>query len=187
MRTINLKAILKAALILACSLPFAASGTYGQVNLTAAPTMLTLPDGSTVPMWGYTCTVASGSTTTCASLNQGATGWSPVVITVPAGQDLTIKLTNNLPTPPGAQNGIPTSLMIVGQVGGGLGDPTQATNTPSPDHTNLASSTATWPIAGSAPGFMPPPQPNRVQSFSTEVATGMTSSLVWKTPRPEPI
>jgi hypothetical protein len=137
-------------------------------------------------MWGYTCTVESGSSTTCANLNHGATGWSPVVITVPAGQDLTIKLTNNLPTPPGAQSGIPTSLMIVGQVGGGLGDPTQATNTPSPDHTNLASSTATWPIAGSAPGFMPPPQPNRVQSFSTEVAAGMTSSpaLTWKAPRP---
>jgi Bacterial Ig domain len=183
MRTINLKAILKAALVLACLLPFAASGTYGQVNLTAAPTMLTLPDGSTVPMWGYSCTVTSGAAT-CTSLNPGAAGWSPVVITVPTGQDLTIKLTNNLPTPPNAQTGIPTSLMIVGQIGGGLGDPNQATTTPSPDHTNLASSTATWPIAGSAPGFMPPPQPNRVQSFSTEVATGATTSLTWKSPRP---
>src|SRR6202162_4631644 len=181
MRTINLKAILKAALVLACLLPFAASRTNGQVNLTAEPTMLTLPDGSIVPMWGYTCTVANGSTAMCASLNPNANGWSPVVITVPAGQDLVINLTNNLPTTPGAQTGIPTSLMIVGQVGGGLGS--SATTTPSPDHSDLAASTATWPIAGSAPGFTPPPQPARVQSFSTEVATGVTTQLKWPSPR----
>ncbi len=186
MRTINVKAILKAALILACVLPVAAGRAYGDVNLTAGATSITLPDGSVVPMWGYTCTVTSGSTATCTSLNRGTAGWSPVVITVPSGQDLTINLTNNLPVPPGVdpQKGVPTSLMIVGQVGGGLGDPAQATTSVSPDHTNLASSTATWPIAGSAPGFMPPTQPNRVQSFSTEVATGTTSSLIWKAPRP---
>ena len=26
-----------------------------QVNLTAGPTSITLPDGSSVPMWGYSC------------------------------------------------------------------------------------------------------------------------------------
>ena len=37
-----------------------------QVNLTAAPTTLTLPDGSNVPMWGYSCGGAvSGSTASC--------------------------------------------------------------------------------------------------------------------------
>jgi hypothetical protein len=28
-----------------------------QVNLTASPTSITLPDGSNVPMWGYNCGV----------------------------------------------------------------------------------------------------------------------------------
>ena len=58
-----------------------------QVNLTAGPTSITLPDGSLVPMWGYSCgTVVAGSTATCAKLNSAASGWSPVVITVPTGQ-----------------------------------------------------------------------------------------------------
>ena len=26
-----------------------------QVNLTAGPTSITMPDGSSVPMWGYSC------------------------------------------------------------------------------------------------------------------------------------
>ena len=38
-----------------------------QVNLTAGPSSLTMPDGSVVPMWGYSCgAVAAGSTATCA-------------------------------------------------------------------------------------------------------------------------
>ena len=85
-------------------------------------------------MWGYTCgTAVTGSTATCAALNQNAgTGWSPVVITVPTGATggLTINLTNNLSFANG--NTVPTSIMIVGQVGGGLG--TVRTTTPSPDH-----------------------------------------------------
>jgi len=96
-----------------------------QVNLTAARTNTTLPDGSLAPMWGYSCgAAAGGSTATCAALNPNAPaiapvitpntpGWSPVVITVPAGQGLTINLTNSLP--------VPTSITIVGQLGGGLG------------------------------------------------------------------
>src|SRR3954452_23194516 len=68
-----------------------------QVNLTAGPSSVSLPDGSSVPMWGYSCgAVVSGSTATCAKLNPAATGWSPVVITVPTGQDLEINLTNHL-------------------------------------------------------------------------------------------
>jgi Bacterial Ig domain len=177
MRTIDLKTILKAVLLLAFLLPFGARSTYGQVNLTAAPTMLTLPDGSTVPMWGYTCTVATGSTASCSSLNPSNTGWSPVVITVPTGQNLTINLTNNLPAP------VPTSLMIVGQIGGGLGS--SAKTVPSPDHSNLPTNTATtWPTVSSSATFTPPPQPNRVQSFSTEVANGTATMLTWASPRP---
>src|SRR5713101_3826748 len=103
MRTNNFKAILKAALRVVCILPFAAAAAFGQqtVNLTAAPTSVTLPDGSTVPMWGYFCgAAAAGATATCGPLNPTSvstvTGvpstWSPVVITVPPGP-LTIYLT----------------------------------------------------------------------------------------------
>src|SRR5258708_28503418 len=68
-----------------------------QINLTAAPANLVVPDGSTVPMWGYSCgTAVTGSTATCAKSNPAATGWSPVVITVPTGQGLTLNLTNSL-------------------------------------------------------------------------------------------
>src|SRR4051794_4796670 len=68
-----------------------------QINLTAGPATLTLPDGSTAPMWGYSCGPAVvGSTATCAKSNPTAPGWSPVVITVPTGQGLVVNLTNNL-------------------------------------------------------------------------------------------
>src|SRR5579883_589077 len=93
-----------------------------QVNLTAGPTTLSLPDGSSVPMWGYSCGApVSGSTASCAKANPAAAGWSPVVITVPTGQGLTINLTNNLVFANG--NSVPTSLTIVGLLGGGLGTP----------------------------------------------------------------
>src|SRR3954451_1392583 len=120
-----------------------------QVNLTAGPSSITLPDGSTVPMWGYTCgAAASGSAATCAALNPGATGWSPVIITVPSGQNLQINLTNHLVFGPSvvSANKIPTSLTIVGQLGGGLGK--SATSTPSPAH---AAQTLTWPASSNDP------------------------------------
>src|ERR1019366_5489262 len=100
MRTNNFKDKLKAALRVASILPFAAVVAFGQqqVNLTAGPANLVMPDGSTVPMWGYSCgTVVSGSLATCAKLNPAA-AWSPVVITIPtaAPGGLTIQLTNHL-------------------------------------------------------------------------------------------
>src|SRR5882757_2317029 len=101
-----------------------------QINLTAAPANLVVPDGSTVPMWGYSCgTAVTGSTATCAKSNPAATGWSPVVITVPTGQGLTVNLTNSLSF---GANSVPTSLVIVGQLGGGLGDVSQRTTTDPP-------------------------------------------------------
>jgi len=82
-----------AALRVAGILPFAAALALGQqqINLTAGPATATLPDGTGVPMWGYSCgTVVTGSTATCAALNKaaaaGSGAWSPVVITVPTGQ-----------------------------------------------------------------------------------------------------
>ncbi len=129
------------------------------VSLTAGTSVATMPDGTSVPMWGYTCGAISGGT--CTRLNPAAPGtWSPVVITVPyqsAGTSLKITLTNNLP----AQ--VPTSLTIVGQIGGGSGAGTTA---PSPTHDNQGT---TWPIANSGAVFTPPSQGPRVLSFGTEV------------------
>src|SRR6266480_3184468 len=79
----------KSALIksgLAASVLLLASGaSFAQsVSLTAAATTTTLPDGSVVPMWGYSCSAAAVAPATCASLNANAAvgTWSPVVITV---------------------------------------------------------------------------------------------------------
>src|SRR5713101_9141089 len=146
MRMNNIKAILKAATLAVAALLLTAGASFAQqqVNLTAAPTTTTLPDGTTVQMWGYSCGTAAANTApaaTCAALNPASVStvvgvpstWSPVVITVPTGQVLTINLTNSLSVTTGTvTNSVPTSLTIVGQLGGGLG--TTATSTLSPDH-----------------------------------------------------
>ena len=285
----------KGAVLASALLFFAAATGFGQqpINLSAGPATTTMPDGTVVPMWGYSCGAAiSGSTATCAPLsganpatssaasgalggvyvinggsgytsaptvaisaptgaitgvtnvtavatavvnggqvvgfnvtNHGAgyiaaptvtltggggTGafaaaspaWSPVLITVPTGAagGLQIHLTNNLsftPAAGGAANTIPTSIVIVGQVGGGLGAaPTVGgvgtpTATASPDH-SLAQGCASWFIASGAtpPGVpcpaaqagasgTPPAQGSRVQSMGTEVVTGTPAALTW--------
>ncbi len=209
MQTNHFKVILKSAARVLAILPFAAVASGQQtINLTAAPTTTTLPDGTVVPMWGYFCgTAVTGSTAACAALNPGSAAtlttpatWSPVVITVPTGQSLTINLTNNLSFTPATgsttANIIPTSIVITGQVGGGLGVLAQRTTTQSPSHTD-AQGCATWFIASSLtpPGVpctaldpkgsnMPPVQANRVQSFATEVAAGATTALNWPLLRP---
>src|SRR6516225_5112626 len=132
-----------------------AGGTV-EVELTAAPTSITLPDGTTAPMWGYRCMNSAA----CSALNPNAGGnWSPVVITALAGQTLAIDLTNSLSFANGTTSPtlVPTSLVIVGQLGGGLGSPTTAG---SPVH---SSQVVTWSTVGSNPVFTPPPQGNRVQ------------------------
>jgi len=107
MRFNDLKICLKTAVLLTAVLLLGAGRVVAQqqVNLTAGPTTVTLPDGSVVPMWGYSCgTAVTGSTATCANLNPLApaattttpAGWSPVIITVPTGQTLVINLSNNL-------------------------------------------------------------------------------------------
>src|SRR5947208_12812750 len=200
MRSNNYKSVLKHAGLAATVLLLASGVAFGQaqqVNLTAAPATTALPDGTVVPMWGYSCgTLATGttSTATCTALKKAVAAaaaagtplagvWCPVVITVPTGQDLQINLTNNLAF---AGGNIPTSLVIVGQLGGGLGTP--GSSTASPDHTNAQP--LTWPIAGDPAGApmtgvgTPPVQGPRVQSFSTEVAavaagTGTATPLCW--------
>ncbi len=164
------------------------------VNLTVAPTQTRLPDGQTVPMWGYTCGATNAAT--CAASNPGAgSNWSPVVITVQSGTPLTINLTNNLSFATGSgTNTVPTSLVIVGQLGGGLG--TSRTTMPSPVH---APQGTTWPgtpgdadasscLPGGDPGaagtFCPPAQAPRVRSLATEVVVGTQQGLTWNNLRP---
>jgi hypothetical protein len=159
------------------------------VNLTAASTNTTLPDGQTVPMWGYTCTGTDRATSgvNCVAANPAAqtagTGWSPIVITVPyvgtataSSTTLTINLNNKLTFAGGS---IPTSLMIVGQVGGGLGN--GGTSAASPVH---AGGGVTWPAADPTTTSTPPAQMARVQSFGTEVGAGATTALTWSNLRP---
>jgi hypothetical protein len=114
MRSNDLKAIMKTAVLAAAILLLMAGGSSAQtVNLTANRQKALLPDGQAIPMWGYTCgTAVTGSTAICAALNPAAPGWSPIVITVPIGSGLTLNLTNNLP--------VETSLVIVGQLGYGV-------------------------------------------------------------------
>src|SRR6202171_1300374 len=129
MQFINLKSVLKTSVLAVAALLLTAGASFAQsVNLTAAPTTATLPDGQVVPMRGYTCTGAPVTATCAASTPNAGPGWSPVVITVPPG-DLTINLTNNLSF---GTNRVPTSLLIVGQLGGGLGG--APTKTTSPTH-----------------------------------------------------
>jgi hypothetical protein len=275
------KATPKAAFLLCALLLIAAATGFGQqVNLTAGPATTTMPDGTVIPMWGYTCgAVVTGSTATCAPLSgssagastgalggvyvlnggtgytsapsvafsggggsgavatavvsggavvgftvtnhgsgytsaptvtlTGSTGtgavaaaspaWSPVVITVPAatnGASLTINLTNNLSFGSATANNIPTSIVIAGQVGGGLG--TSHTTTASPDHTD-AQGCPTWFIATQAPGVpctanqagsqTAPNQAARVKSMATEVVavapgTGTAIGLPWTMLKP---
>jgi hypothetical protein len=199
MRSNYFESILKIA-GLAVTLLFIGSGLSlaQSVGLTATPQTIVLPGGNSVPMWGLVCGTSTaagapaasaaptgGVTCTTASPNAGA-NWSPVIITTAPGT-LTINLANGLSflTPLKATNNVPTSLVIVGQLGGGLGD--TPNRTPSPNH---AQQVATWPIAGSNPPatgdpvFNPPHQLDRVQSFGTEVLAGGTAALTWPSLKP---
>ena len=184
MRFKSLTSVLSSAGLAATALLLTTGAVHAQsVNLTAGSTMAALPNGQTVPMWGYTCTGATGATCAAANPNAG-TNWSPIVITVAPGQ-LTINLTNNLTFTAGSgTNSVPTSLVIVGQLGGGLGN--TATKSAAVVH---ATQNATWPIAGDATGpqFTPPVQGPRVQSFSTEVLAttpATTTALTWTNLKP---
>ncbi len=171
MRSISVKATLKTAVLAVTSLLLLATVASAQtVNLSAQRTTVTLPDGQIVPMWGLFC--GSTSSATCTALNgsaQSGGSWQPPLITVTSGTTLTISLANALP--------VPTSLVIVGQLGGGLG--TARTIDPASNFPHGTQS-AQWPIAGDSTGpqFQPPDQGPRVRSFATEVgANGSATGL----------
>ena len=202
-KTVILKAGLGVCvLLLAGGAAVAQSAT---VQLTASPQSTQLPDGQTVRMWGYTCGdaaaqpsgVASAPSTggaTCQATSNraqaGGTTWQPPLITVPANTTLTINLINRLTFGDQAGQQIPTSIVIDGQLGGGLGAAPQ--RAASPTH---APQGTTWPgtkgdptTGACDPGgdpagtgtFCPPKQLDRVRSFGTEVSVGMAATpLCW--------
>jgi hypothetical protein len=195
MRSNYLKATLKAAIFAVTILLLTAGVSSAQtVNLTASQQTTTLPDGNTVPMWGWTCTgVTQGTTlgTSCTSLTYtntagvvalapqiGGMVWQPPLIVVPyvaAGTNLTINLTNALP--------VETSLVIIGQSGGGLGGTAFGSGPggiagpvreagPRMDGAHAGQTATTWTTVTPPPvgTFTPPTQGERVRSFVPEVA-----------------
>ena len=151
-----------------------AAGEVGAVtvNLTAQRMSAATPDGTSVPMWGF-----CRSGIACPVPVTGI--WSPgPTIVVTTGDTLTINLTNTLPTS--------TSIVILGQLGGGLGQPNKDAG---PAH-NMAQPLS-WPVPGvnppqaGAPTFTPPLQGPRARSFSPEAAAnGGIQTYSWNNLKP---
>lgn len=178
--TRTLAAALTAALLAACSpggrpkpAPAASTRAHpvrevvsaaGGVTLTAQRMSTTLVDGTSAPMWGFCTTGGTG----CA-----AGAWAPgPTIVAAAGDTLNVTLNNALP--------VPTSMVILGQLGGGLGSPVKS---PSPAHPGQAYTT--FPANAPAPApFVPPAQADRVRSFGQEVPAGATATLTWANLKP---
>jgi hypothetical protein len=161
------KTILAVTILLLTAVMCSAQTT---VTLQAQRMTALMPDGKTVPMWGYAnCPVDTTTSTAVCPDATAAAQWAPgPTIYAKAGTDLTINLTNALPTP--------TSIVILGQIGtgGGLGSPTMQA---SPVH--AGSSATTWPAAADG-SFTPPAQGPRVRSFGMETGSGAQASYVWK-------
>jgi hypothetical protein len=151
-------------LVLTLLVPVAGIAATTTVNLTAQRMSTTLADGTSVPMWGY-CTTGA-----CAP------AWAPgptiVIANDPAGNTLNINLTNALPQP--------TSIVILGQLGGGLGVPTRMS---SPTHAPQNYTTFPGNALAATP-FTPPAQAARVKSFATEVAAAGSIQLTWNNLKP---
>ena len=179
------------------------------VNLTAARQTTVLPNGASVPMWGWLCgnpaaTTAGGTGTpaptggaTCTQTNgtpqalgttTASTSWQPPLITVPytasvAGVSttaLTITLANNLP--------VATSLTIVGQLPSGdvngLGNPTREAG-PRTDGAHQTQTATTWTtVVTSQAAFTPPTQGNRARAFVAEAAAAGSVTYTWSALRP---
>jgi hypothetical protein len=165
----------------------AAVSAQSVVNLTAARQSTTMPDGNTIPMWGWQCgLVASGAAgpTTCTQTDglpqNGGTIWQPPLIQVPYTSSSTtgvsttalqIVLTNALP--------VPTSLTIVGQMPNpaadvnGPGNPTRESGRPA----HAPQTATTWTtVVTSQPTFTPPAQGARAQSFVQEAVAASCST-----------
>jgi Bacterial Ig domain len=163
-------AALTASVLVAAGLATAATTT---VNLTAQRATAIMPDGASVPMWGYCATPVEGTACTSSAWSQGPT------IVVQSGDTLQINLKNRLP--------VATSIVVLGQLGGGLGSPVKMDG---PAHNPQTQTT--WPGNGApdpATAFTPPVQGQRVKSFAQEIpglATDSTTaaSLTWASLKP---
>ena len=116
---------LKAAVQVTALLLFAVATGFGQqvVNLTAGPATTTLPDGTTLPMWGYSCgTAVTGSTATCAALtgssSAAATGSLGGIYVLNGGSGYTF--TPTVTITPAAGNTPTTSAVATAVVSGGV-------------------------------------------------------------------
>lgn len=137
------------------------------IALSAHKMRFGLRDGSSVPMWGYCPTGSCGS------------GWAPgPTIYAKPGESLTITLTNELD--------LPTSVVILGQKGGGVGHPTKMEKPFSHPGQNATTFPSNGPVnpPGQGNAFVPPTQEARVRSFGTEVAAGGSTQLVWNDLKP---
>src|SRR5215472_10072620 len=195
MRSSDFETAVKTALLTVAIVLLSATISSAQtVNLTATRQTTTLPDGNTVPMWGWVCGTGTSAATagaTCTGMNGKpqttvlvgttvTTPWQPplIVVSLPAGSaatgSFTINLADALP--------VETSLVIMGQLpGGGLGTPVRE---PGPrDHPTQTETT--WTINLPAT-FTPPAQGQRVRSFAQEVAanTATAVSYTWAALKP---
>ena len=174
----SLKATVTSALAVTGLFLAAGVASAQTVSLTASRQTTLMPDGNSVPMWGWTCTAAA-SGASCQAMTRkaqiGGTTWQPPLITVPSGSALTITLSNNLP--------VESSLTIVGQLpGGGLGSPVRESTART--HTPQTSTTWTTVITPNQP-FTPPGQAKRARSFVPEAgAGGGTQTYSWTALKP---
>ena len=137
------------------------------VALTAQTSTITMPDGKRVPMWAYACTSSGLSPDPCSV---APSTWAPGPTIIVKPGPLTINLTDSLPTP--------TSLVILGQAGGGLGQPVKIDG---PDHPGQT--LTTWP-ASSDGSFTPPAQGQRARSFVKEAVAGTPAVYQWANLKP---
>jgi hypothetical protein len=191
MRTIH--QIAKTALLGATALWLTLGVAQAQntVSLTATRQIALMPDGTSVPMWGWLCGTGTAATAggtggaaavgaTCTQTNGNAqtlgttatsTVWQPPLIRVPAAvapalTGLTITLTNTLP--------VETSLVIIGQIPqaadvNNLGAPVRESGRP--QHPTQTATTWTQVLTNQTP-FTPPTQGARARSFAAEAAAG---------------
>lgn len=159
---------LATGILLAANLAYAAT----TVNLTAQRATATLPDGNPVPMWQFCgatvanadATASSGSTANglCVPPVAGTTSptWTPgpTITLLASDANLTINLTNTLK--------VPTSVVILGQVGGGLGTPTRMV---SPTHNNSLGITPVSTVSAIASAT----EVGNVVTVTTAVAHGL--------------
>ena len=158
----------------------AAGAATTAVNMTALRSTTTLPDGTSVKMWGYcTADVTGASALNGATLTGGVCAaadatqsWTPgPTISVPYdavnGTTLQINLTNAMK--------VPTSIVVLGQLGGGLGTPSRIQG-----FAQHAPQTVTTWTGNTASTFTPPAQAARVSSFGTEVGpAAAATTLTW--------